>query len=266
MIINSLVSANFPTIVDVEFTANLEKDLDEVERGGLQSQNLLSEFYGPFSKAIESARKEMKNLKTSGLPTDLSCPRCTKPLLIRLSRNGAFLACSGYPKCSFTSDYERDEKGHIHSVEHAQPTITNEICEKCGKPMALKTGRYGTFLACTGYPACRNTRPVSTGIHCPREGCGGELVERMGKRGRFYGCNKYPECKMLFQGEPVREGCPLCKAPVLFRRKAKTGTGTLFCINPACKFKKRETEDGGQKTEDRGQRTEDRKQRIENRE
>jgi DNA topoisomerase-1 len=157
-----------------------------------------------------------------------------------LSRNGPFLACSGYPQCSFTSDYERDEKGHIHSVEHPQPTITSEVCEKCGKPMALKNGRYGAFLACTGYPGCRNTRPVSTGIHCPREGCAGELVERKGKRGRFYGCNKYPECKMIFQGEPVHESCPLCKAPVLFRRQGKTGAGTLFCINPACKFKKRE--------------------------
>ena len=118
--------------------------------------------------------------------------------------------------------------------------MTGEVCEKCGKPMALKSGRYGAFLACTGYPACRNTRPVSTGIRCPREGCGGELVERTGKRGRFYGCNKYPECKMLFQGEPVQESCPSCSAPVLFRRQAKTGEGTLFCINPSCKFKRKE--------------------------
>ncbi len=240
MIINGLVSANFPKIVDVEFTANLEKDLDEIERGGRRPQHLLSEFYGPFLQTLEAARKEMINLKVSGLPTELNCPRCSKPLAIRLSRNGPFLACSGYPQCSFTSDFERDEKGHIRWVEHKEPTITGEVCEKCGKPMALKRGRYGAFLACTGYPGCRNTRPVSTGIHCPREGCEGELVERMGRRGRFYGCNKYPECKMIFQGEPVQENCPLCNAPFLFRRQGKTGTGTLFCINPSCTFKKRE--------------------------
>ena len=241
MIINRLVSANFPNIVDVKFTANMEKDLDEIERGGRRSRHLLNDFYEPFSKTLESARKGMANLKSTGWPTDLKCPRCSKPLAIRLSRsNGAFLACSGYPQCSYTSDYERDEKGHIHSVEQAQPAVTGEICEKCGKPMALKRGRYGAFLACTGYPACRNTRAVSSGISCPREGCGGELVERMGKRGRFYGCNKYPECKMLFQGEPVRQSCPSCNAPVLFRRQGKTGNGTLFCINPSCKFKKTE--------------------------
>jgi DNA topoisomerase-1 len=241
VMINSLVSANFPDIVDVKFTANMEKDLDEIEHGGRSTQHLLSDFYGPFSKTLESARKGMANLKSAGWPTDLKCPRCSKPLAIRLSRsNGAFLACSGYPKCSFTSDYERDEKGHIHPVEQKQPEFSGEICEKCGKPMALKRGRYGAFLACTGYPGCRNTRPVSTGIRCPREGCGGELVERTSRRGRFYGCNKYPACKMFFQGEPVQESCPSCNAPVLFRRQGKTGNGTLFCINPSCKFKRKE--------------------------
>jgi DNA topoisomerase-1 len=241
VMINGLVSANFPNIVDVKFTANMEKDLDEIEHGGGSPQHLLSDFYGPFSKTLESARKGMANLKSAGWPTDLNCPRCSKPLAIRLSRsNGPFLACSGYPKCSFTSDYERDEKGRIHPIEQKQPAFSGEVCEKCGKPMALKRGRYGPFLACTGYPGCRNARPVSTGILCPREGCGGELVERTGRRGRFYGCNKYPACKMLFQGEPVQESCPACNAPVLFRRQGKTGNGTLFCINPSCKFKRKE--------------------------
>ncbi len=244
IIINRLVSANFPNIVDVKFTANMEKDLDEIERGGRRSQNLLNDFYGPFSKTLESARKGMTNLKSAGWPTDLKCPRCAKPLTIRLSRsNGAFLACSGYPKCSFTSDYERDEKGRIQPLEQKQPEATGEICEKCGKPMVLKRGRYGAFLACTGYPGCRNTKPVSSGVPCPREGCGGQLVERMSKRGRFYGCNKFPACKMIFQGEPVQESCPSCNAPVLFRRQGKTGSGTLFCINPSCKFKKKEEQE-----------------------
>jgi len=241
MMINHLVSDNFPNIVDAKFTANMEKDLDEIEHGGRRSQHLLSDFYGPFSETLELARKGMANLKSTGWPTELNCPRCASPLSIRLSRsNGAFLACSAYPKCSFTSDYERDEKGRIHPVEPKKAADTGEVCEKCGKPMALKRGRYGAFLACSGYPVCRNTRPVSTGIRCPREGCGGELVERTGRRGRFYGCNKYPACKMLFQGEPVKERCPSCNAPVIFRRQGKTGSGTLYCINPSCKFKKKE--------------------------
>ena len=252
MIINRLVSANFPNIVDTKFTANMEKDLDEVEHGGRRFNSLLGDFYGPFSKTLEEARKGMSNFRGTGWPTELKCPKCEKPLSIRLSRsNGAFLACSGYPKCSYTSDYERDEKGRIQPVEAKAPEETGEVCEKCGKPMALKRGRFGAFLACTGYPACRNTRSPSTGVHCPREGCAGELVVRTGKRGRFYGCNKYPECKMLVQGEPVQESCPLCNAPVLFRKGSKTGSATLVCINPSCKFKKKEgaEDDEQEKTE-----------------
>ncbi len=241
MIINRLVSTNFPDIVDTRFTANMEKDLDQVEHGGRGFSNLLGDFYEPFAKSLESARTGMANFKGAGWPTELECPRCSKPLTIRLSRsNGAFLACSGYPQCSYTSDYARDEKGHIQPVEAKEPEETGEVCEKCGKPMALKRGRFGTFLACTGYPACRNTRSPSSGIHCPREGCAGELVARTGRRGRFYGCNKYPECKMIFQGEPVQQSCPVCKSAVLFRKGSKTGNSTLFCINPACKFTKKE--------------------------
>ena len=243
MIIDHLLEANFPNIVDVAFTANMEKGLDEIEKGANPPLRLLNEFYGDFSKTLDSARSGMLNLKSAGWPTELNCPRCSQPLKIRFSRNGPFLACSGYPECSFTSDYERDEKGHVHVVETQKKTVeTGEVCEKCGSPMVMKTGRYGNFLACSGYPKCRNTRPVSSGIHCPREGCTGELVERMSRRGRFYGCNKYPECKMVFQGEPAREECPVCGAP-LFRRAAKTGNGTLFCINPSCKYKKKEEQE-----------------------
>jgi DNA topoisomerase-1 len=239
MIIDRLILGNFPNIVDVDFTAKMEKSLDEVEKGSYPYLHLLTDFYREFSKTLASARNGMLNLKSTGWPTELSCPRCSLPLKIRFSRTGPYLACSGYPGCSFTSNYERDEKGLIHPVEQKQ-NLTGEVCEKCGRPMALKNGRYGNFLACTGYPKCRNTRPVSSGISCPREGCGGDLVERMSRRGRFYGCSKYPECKMLFQGEPVRENCPVCLAPVLFRKSGKNGSGTVFCVNPSCKYKKKE--------------------------
>ena len=160
LIIDALVESNFPNIVDVDFTAKMEKSLDEIERGTNGSLHLLNDFYGGFSKTLESARTGMVNLKTVGWPTQLVCPKCSQPLKIRLSRNGPFLACSGYPQCSFTSDYERDEKGHIHPVERErQQEETSEVCEKCGKPMVLKSGRYGNFLACSGYPKCRKPAP-----------------------------------------------------------------------------------------------------------
>ena len=107
--------------------------------------------------------------------------------------------------------------------------------------MVVRRGRYGTFLACSGYPQCRNTRQPSTGVACPVPGCGGMLVERVGRAGRFHGCNQYPKCKAIFKGEPVKEPCPECHAPVMFERPGKGGARTLACINPSCKFKKRET-------------------------
>jgi len=239
LIINKLLEGCFPNIVDVDFTANMEKSLDGIEKGADSYLHLLTEFYEGFSKTMATARTGMLNLKSVGWPTPLNCPLCEKALKIRFSKSGPYLACSGYPQCSYTSNYERDEKGHIHPVER-QEQETGEVCDKCGSAMLLKHGRYGNFLACSGYPKCKSTRPVSSGIACPREECAGNLVERMSRRGRFYGCSKYPDCKMLFQGEPVREECPQCKSPVLFRRAAKTGAGSLYCINPACKFKKKE--------------------------
>ena len=122
MIINRLVSTNFPNIVDVKFTAGMEKDLDEIEHGGRRYQNLLSDFYGPFSKTLDSARKEMTNLKSSGLPTELKCPRCTMPLAIRLSRNGPFLACSGYPNVRSPRTMKGMKKGtFIPSSTNSRP-------------------------------------------------------------------------------------------------------------------------------------------------
>ncbi len=231
-IINTLLVQNFPNIVNVEFTATMEKNLDEIEKGEYPYLDLLSNFYQPFNKTLESAQSNMVSLKSVGWPTELKCPECDRPLNIRFSRNGPFIACSGYPECSFSSDYERDEKGNVRLLTDQS---TGEQCEKCGKPMILKRGRFGPFLACSGYPQCKNTRSPSTGIPCPREGCGGEIVEKVGKKGKkFYGCNRYPECKTVFWDRPVLKACPDCGAPVLLEKQLKRGGVKLVCANPEC--------------------------------
>lgn len=236
-ITNSLLVDNFADIIDVAFTAQMEKSLDEIEQGREQTQKLLSGFYEQFSGDLESAKRNMLNVKLEGIPTDLTCPSCSRPLFIRWGRNGPFLACSGYPECTFSSDYERDEKGRIQIRE--APPSTGETCDKCGRPMVLKRGRFGTFLACSGYPECKNTRAPSTGIPCPREGCGGEMIERVGKSGRrFYGCNRYPECNITFWGKPVRKTCPSCGSPVLIEKQGKRGT-KLVCPNSSCKHEEK---------------------------
>lgn len=246
-IINMLLLDNFPNIVNVEFTAEMEKNLDEVEHGEYPYSELLSDFYRRFAGTLKTAEINMLNLKSGGLPTELKCPECSRNLLIKLSRNGPFVACSGYPDCTFSSDYERDEKGQIRLLTKSS---TGEQCEKCGRPMVLKRGRFGTFLACSGYPECKNTKAPTMGIPCPREGCDGELVERIAKRGiRFFGCNRYPECKTIFWNRPVRKTCPECGAPVLLEKTMKKGETKLVCANPACGFEsKGETEGESEST------------------
>jgi DNA topoisomerase-1 len=207
-----------------------------VERGEYDYSKLLKEFYDSFSDTLEAAKKNMLNLKRNGLPTDLQCPQCERPLHIKWSRNGPFIACSGYPQCSFTSDYKRDEKGQIQLVKKEEQE-TGLTCEKCGQPMVLKQGRFGRFLACSGYPECKNTRPVGIGVPCPQKDCDGEIVERVSKKGKpFYGCNRYPQCKTVFWDRPVKKNCPLCGSPVLVEKTNKRGSARWVCPDSSCSY------------------------------
>lgn len=234
LLVNGLLVGNFPNIVDVDFTARMEKSLDEVEKTESPYQELLEEFYAKFEKSLKSAETNMVNVKSVGLPTDLKCPESGHPLHIKWSRNGPFLACSAYPDCTFTSDYDRDEKGHI---QLRKESVTEEKCEKCGRPMVLKRGRFGDFLACSGYPECKNTRSIGTGIPCPREDCDGEMVERVSKKGRrFYGCSRYPGCDTLFWHRPIKKDCPLCGSPILLEKNMRGGKVKYACPKSDCGF------------------------------
>jgi DNA topoisomerase-1 len=206
-IVNDLLVENFPDIFSVEFTARLEENLDRVESAEVQSAELLSRFYDPFKDEIEAAAEGMLSVKGVGVATELNCPECGKQLHIKVGKNGHFLACSGYPECSYSRDYERDEKGKIQAIESAVNETTDKLCAKCGNPMVVKRGRYGEFLACSGYPECQYTQSLNSngsakpiGVKCPQNGCGGEIVERQSKRGKlFFGCNKFFSAAISFQ-------------------------------------------------------------------
>jgi len=193
-LVNGLLVESFPEILDAEFTAHMEEELDMIEEGTLPWRSLMTEFYGPFRKRLEKAEVEMKSVKEDVTATDIICDKCSKPMVIKWGRRGKFLACTGYPECKNTGDFTTDESGAVKVAERT--TETDEKCPKCGSPMAIKSGRFGRFLACTKYPDCKSTLPYSTGVSCPEEGCEGSLVERRTKKGRiFYGCSKYPACK-----------------------------------------------------------------------
>jgi len=246
-IVNDLLVMSFPDVFDVEFTARMEENLDRVESEKANSLDILTQFYRPFRKNLDTASQKMVNIKGVGVKTDLACPECGKPLHIKIGKNGHFLACSGYPACTYSSDYTRDEKGHIQAVSPPAEEVADKVCEKCGRPMVLKHGRYGDFLACSGFPECKNTQSLSIngsaksiGVPCPQNGCNGELMEKTSKRGKvFYGCNRYPDCTFASWDKPVARQCPACGAAFLVERTTKRQGTIHSCLNPECGFRER---------------------------
>ncbi|VAX25388.1 DNA topoisomerase I [hydrothermal vent metagenome] len=236
MLVTDLLVENFPDIVNVEFTAKMEEDLDQVEDGKKEWTVALDDFYKPFQAALEKAQVNMRNVKTEVEKTDHVCEKCGKEMVIKFGRFGKFLACSGYPECKNTKQIEKD--GTVSTVEQPPDEPTDFKCEKCGTPMVIKTGRFGRFIACGNYPECKTTKAIGIGIKCPRPGCGGELTKKRSRRGKFfYGCDKYPDCDFAVWSEPVDEPCPQCEYTFLTKKVLKSGT-FLSCANKECGYKK----------------------------
>ncbi len=232
-VVNGLLVQHFPEVVNLEFTARMEGELDEIEEGEKEWVETVRGFYEPFSKNFDRAQVEMRDVKREETPTDLVCEKCNKPMVIKWGRFGRFLACSGYPDCKNTKEFVETEQG-VQPVE--KEVQTDEVCEKCGKPMVIKTGRFGRFMACSGYPECENTKPIPTGVACPEEGCGGDLIEKRTRRGKvFYSCNRYPKCTFALWDRPVSRPCPECKAPFLVE-KQDHGTVRVVCRNEECGY------------------------------
>ena len=197
MTVSDILKAGFSDIINLKFTANMEVGLDNIENGLINKNDLLTDFYDKFMKSFKDAKVNIKNIKGSSEPTDIICEKCGKPMVIKMGRFGKFLACSGYPECKNTKELPKDNANNEGNTADAEET--GEICEKCGKPMIIKAGRYGKFLSCSGYPECKNIKPIpvklnKSKIPCPT-GCGGYLVEKRTKKGRkFFGCSSYPKC------------------------------------------------------------------------
>ncbi|MFU8818820.1 MAG: type I DNA topoisomerase [Desulfurivibrio sp.] len=242
-VVNELLVAHFPKVIDADFTASLEKELDEIETGKIAWVKVLRDFYGPFKENLEQAREEMKSVKHSAVPTGISCPLCQGELMIKWGKNGEFLACEKYPECKHTQDFTRDQEGKIQPQEREAPEESGELCEKCGSPMVYKHGRFGKFLACSGYPACKNVKAISTGVPCPEPGCDGEIVQKVSKRGKlFFSCNRYPACTFALWDKPVARPCPICDSPYLLEKTSKKGT-RLVCPDKACRHAEKTEEE-----------------------
>ncbi len=246
LVVTDLLVENFRDIFDVQYTARLEEELDEIEEGKETWTNALDEFYKRFAKDLRYAEKHMENIKRMEKPTDEKCERCGSPLVIKWGKHGSFYACSSYDKddpnsCTFT----KENPINLPDLDSAeiQETTQEEYCENCGRLMVLKRGRFGQFMACTGYPDCKTTRRLDQGRkvpdipldeHCPK--CGRNLMIRHGRYGEFTACSGYPDCKYVKQNF-IGVKCPLCKEGDLVEKKARKGNTFYGCANyPKCKF------------------------------
>jgi len=247
LVVTDLLVENFPDIFDVQYTARLEEELDEIEEGKEGWTQALADFYKKFEKDLRYAQKHMENIKRMEKPTDEKCERCGSPLVIKWGKHGSFYACSSYDKddpnsCTFTKENPINLPD-LDSADLQETGTADEYCENCGRVMVLKRGRFGQFMACTGYPDCKTTRRLDQGKKvpdipldepCPK--CGRNLMIRHGRYGEFTSCSGYPECKYVKQNF-IGVKCPLCKDGELVEKKARKGNTFYGCSNyPKCKF------------------------------
>jgi len=241
--VSTLLVKSFEDIFDVNFTAKLEEELDEIEEGKIDWRKSVGDFYKPFVEDLEKAEGEMASYK-AGIPTGQKCEKCGQgELLERISRLGFFLGCSRYPECDYICDLAPETSG-----EEVESEAGPEYCENCGREMAIKRGKWGPFLACTGYPECKTTRRIvqgtrrarqpdqPTGENCPD--CGQPLLLKHGRYGEFIGCSGYPKCKYI-RSKTLGIKCPKCGEGEFVERRARKGRMRVFygCSRyPECDF------------------------------
>ena len=243
-VVTTMLVRHFEEIFDIQYTARMEEELDEVEEGKITWVAALDEFYKKFQKDLKKASKNMENLKAQELPTDQVCEKCGSPMVQKWGQFGSFLACSGYPECKNTKEIAKEETPGAEGGAEAEI----EPCENCGKPMALKRGRFGQFYACTGYPECKTTRKISGSGGAPKkadipldETCPqckeAKLVIKDGRFGPFTSCRNYPKCKYI---KPKTIGVPCAKSGCggeLIERRSKRGKVFYGCAKyPECDF------------------------------
>ncbi len=199
MAVTGILKDNFPDIMDIKFTAQMESDLDRVEEGEVKWDKLVDGFYKPFDKRLKDAMESTQPLKGVPAPNGEKCPQCESDMMIRYSQRGAFLGCSRYPECAGT----RQLPGEEGENEPDDAELEGEVCPDCGAPMVKKRSRFGVFLACSSYPNCKCTRPIAKNgkvVKLPDtkrdcEKCGKPMVVKSGRRGPFLACSGYPECR-----------------------------------------------------------------------
>lgn len=235
-VVSHFLTQYFTQYVDYNFTAKLEDELDSVARGEHAWIPMLKVFWQPFRDKVKEIQATVKRSDVTHEAMDENCPKCGKPLSIRLGKRGRFVGCTGYPDC----DYTRTMEGEEHSASEPE-VVPDRTCPDCGSPLHIKLGRYGKFIGCSGYPKCKHMepleKPTDMGVQCP-ECKKGNMLKRKSRYGKyFYSCETYPACKYAVWNEPLNEPCPKCKWPILTLKVTKRWGTEKVCPQKECGFK-----------------------------
>ncbi len=240
IMVTDLLVEHFPKVLDLEFTAQMEDELDEVAEGKLKWVQALKDFYGPFSENLKLAETHMKEIKRQVVETEFLCEKCGSKMNLKFGRFGEFLACSKYPDCKGTMNIKRLTNGTFEPIKASDLSEPYPgACEKCNSPLTLRKAWTGSrYIACQKYKdECTFTKPFPVGVKCPD--CGSDIVERASKRKKvFYGCGGYPNCKHVVWYPPVNEPCPKCRHPFLVDRVTKRKGHYHACPKKECGYEK----------------------------
>ncbi|HHP0550498.1 TPA: type I DNA topoisomerase [Legionella pneumophila] len=238
-IVNRFLTNYFTRYVDYQFTAGLEDTLDAIARGEKDWIPVLEEFWQPFVQQIQNIDEQVQRKDVTTELLDEKCPKCQKPLSIRLGKRGRFIGCTGYPDCDYTQDISNPEG------EKSEPEVVEgRSCPLCHGALHIKTGRYGKFIGCSNYPECKHMEPLEkpsdTGVTCPK--CSqAKILQRKSRKGKiFYSCGNYPKCDYALWNEPLDLPCPKCAWPILTLKESKKFGRQILCPREGCDYSAKE--------------------------
>ena len=233
-VITQIMNEYFPDILNYKFTANMENNLDTIENGKMSIENVIGDFYNGFKKQLDRASEKLDKAEVE-VPveeTDIVCELCGSKMIIKNGRFGKFAACPNYPKCKNTKTL--DNNGKISEPKTTEKAEFN--CELCGAEMVLRSGKFGSFYACSNYPKCKNTKTIEGKVEVACPDCGAEIVRKQTKsKKQFYSCSKYPTCSFSTWDTPTDKKCPDCGGMLL--EKKNRIQHYLYCHNKECDYK-----------------------------
>lgn len=234
-IVNRFLTSYFTRYVDYKFTAQLEDTLDAIARGEKEWIPVLEAFWQPFVQQIQDTDEQVQRKDVTTELLEDKCPKCAKPLSIRLGKRGRFIGCTGFPECDYTQDISGQD-----GVKTEPEVVEGRSCPSCSSPLHIKSGRYGKFIGCSNYPQCKHMEPIEkpadTGVTCPK--CNhGKILQRKSRKGKiFYSCADYPKCDYALWNEPVDKPCPKCAWPILTLKESKKFGRQILCPNEGCGY------------------------------